>query len=673
MDKKTLILLFALCVYAAAAYGAVILDADWPLPGHDLYHSGYSNVLSYMEPEDISLLYTFEEKGEFTSPVTADINGDGMAEILLGSTDNNIYALNSEAKELWRFTAGGATSTPAVFDLLLDNATQILFASKDGKVYALDSNGSLLWSYQTNGSISSTPMAVNVDYRPELEVLTASEDKFLYILDAQGNKIRTHLIADPFLSTLCIGDVNSDGKPDYFMGAYNNKMDSLISPENRRLAFDTGGSVTTPVYIPDGVDGRPRVIISSGDGKVYSLFYEEYTKIPEGSHEIISYSSMTKEWQYNLSGEVSSSPAVSDLNADGFSEVIVGTKGKVLYILDPLGKVLEKHSINGKILASPVSADLDGDGLPEIILGSSDGLLHILNGSGFRKWSYETKSIITQSAAVSDLDRNGVAEILLSAGNKLYIFGEKTLTENPTTTLSAVSSTTTTTIVVTTTTQISTTTTSSTTTMIVTPTLKTTTTTLNKQVASVGFNDFIIFMLVMVIMFVAVGGAAKFLHNKYTKPKSAATTPIQNKKDASRKKPAAPKPKDAGEPTLKGNKNVLRTLIEELMRFLGAATKFLHNRFTQKKNAAEKPVKVKKDTSLQDLALPKLQEPQSPLITAEEKTVEEYKDALNTLIEEEKNLPVVVHYENTLPALDEEHKEFLNDLKTLEKEGKRKY
>jgi hypothetical protein len=33
----------------------------------------------------------------------------------------------------------------------------------------------------------------------------------------------------------------------------------------------------------------------------------------------------------------------------------------------------------------------------------------------------------------------------------------------------------------------------------------------------------------------------------------------------------------------------------------------------------------------------------------------------------------VVHHENTLPAIDEEHKEFLQDLKTLEKEGKRKY
>jgi outer membrane protein assembly factor BamB len=599
---------------------------------------------------------------------------------LFGSTDNNVYALSSEAEELWRFEAGGPTSAPAVFDLFCDNKTEILFASKDGKVYALSSNGSLMWSYQTNGSVSSTPVAVNVNYRPELEVITASDDKNLYILDAEGNIVRSHIIADSFLSTICIGDVNLDGKPDYFMGAYNNKLDSIVSPENRRLAFDTGGSVPTPVYVPEGLDGRPRVIISSGDGRVYSLVYEEYTKIPEGNQNgVVKYSSMTKEWQYNLSGEVSASPAVSDLNADGFPEVIIGTNSKILYILDPEGKVLEKHSINGKILSSPVTADLDGDGLPEILMGSSDGLFHILNGSGFRKWSYETKSIITKSAAVSDLDRDGKAEILLTAGNKLYILGEKNNQPAGTTTTIPTVAPTTTTNIVTTTTEISTTT-SSTTARIISTTGSTTTTTLNKEVANVGFNNFILFMIVLVVLFLAVGAAAKFLHQRFTKQKIAAPTLTRDKKDTYLQDQAAPKQQDPKIPhitpeetILKENKNVLSTLVEIMRLLLDAAAKFLDNRFIPKKNVTEKPVQVKKEASLQDLSPPKPPEPKSPLISSEEKTVNEYKEALNTLMKEEKNLPAVMHNENSLPALDEEHKEFLSDLKILEKEGRRKY
>lgn len=105
----------------------------------------------------------------------------------------------------------------------------------------------------------------------------------------------------------------------------------------------------------------------------------------------------------------------------------------------------------------------------------------------------------------------------------------------------------------------------------------------------------------------------------------------------------------------------------------GAVAQFLQSRLKPKKEAAAKPAEVKKEASLQDLSPPKPPEPKSPLVTAEEKTVNEYKEALSTLIEEEKNLPAIIHYENNLPVVDDEHKEFLSDLKILEKEGKRKY
>lgn len=825
MEKKTSLLPLILLVCAAFSQAAVISDADWPMPGHDMHHSGYSNASSELALEDIGLLRSFEQKGELSSPVTADLNNDGKAEILLGSTDNNLYCLSWDAKELWRFEASGVVASPSVFDLTGDNISEILVASKDGTIYALDNNGGLLWSYLTNGSITSTPMAVNLDYKPELEIVVPSDDKYLYVLDYSGKLYKKYLVADPFLSTVCVGDMNLDGKPDFFMGAYNNKMDGIVSPESRRMAFDTTGQVSTPVYVSSGPDGKPRMVLSSGDGKIFSLYYDEYTKIDEGhSNDIVKYTSLTQEWQYNLSGEVSSSPSVSDLDDDGFSEIIVGTTNKILYIFDSQGNILEKHSINGKILSSPVTADLDGDLYPEIIFGSSDGLFSILNGSGFRKWSYDSNSIINRDAAVSDLDRDGKLEVLFSAGNKLYVFGEKkaavattTLAPARTTSTSTSSSTTT-----------STTTTSSSTTLATPVTLSVTSTTLSKEAASVGFNDFIFFLVALTVAFLLVGMIAKFLHKKVTKKvspeiiplekrdtglqgikdiqssgpsgplvaqpppvktcaplspvhkspdlagvagramhglfkrkeKKAVVAPAQEMKDASLQDMASSRPLDlsspfiAKKPPVKNTpvsprrklpdlaalvgkpmhnlfkrkekkaatvpvqekagsnqqdpsllkapvsqsplippvktleeKNLVSTIIEIFFISVSSAKNFLQTLFARREKKNAKPAKTslqeKKETSLQDIpALKRSEEipvpdvrepPKSPLIASEEKTVEEYRQALQVLIDKEKTLPAKIDSESKLPALEEEHKEFLEDLKTLEKEGKRKY
>jgi uncharacterized membrane protein len=626
MEKIIPLLLTSLCILASLASGGVITDGDWPLPGHDLAHSGYSNASSAMSLDKIGLLHTFEEKGDLSSPVTADINGDGKAEILVGSSDNTLYALDYEARVLWSYKTGGKVGAPAVFDLMGNNKTEILFGSKDGIIYALDSDGNKIWSYQTNGSIDSTPIAVNIDYTPQLEVLAASDDKNLYILNYAGEKIRTHIMSDAFLSTICVADINLDEKPDFFMGDYNNRMDSLISPENIRLSVDTGGQVPVPVYAASGIDGEPRIIIASGEGKIYSLVYSESVMM-EGDQKI-KYSSLEQDWTVNLSGEVTSSPALSDLDGDGFQEVIAGTSGKVVYILNPLGEVMEKHSVNGKILASPVTADLDGDGLPEIVIGSSDGILHVLNASGFRKWSYETKNLINQPPAISDLDRDGNLEIILSAANKLYVYGEKNSETDATTTTTTQDEPKYTIITTATTTNIGpipssttttpeqetmsstaspTTTTTTTTYLSVATTAHATTTTLYKDVAAVGFNDFVLFMLTLVLMFIVVGAIAKILHRRFTTLNSD-KLPEGEKQEII---PPGPEPIEA--------------------------------------------------------------QPQSPVLAAEESTVKEYKEALDTLLEKQNNQLAELNSAKSLPAIDEEHKEFADDLKTLEKESKRKY
>jgi len=141
-------------------------------------------------------------------------------------------------------------------------------------------------------------------------------------------------------------------------------------------------------------------------------------------------------------------------------------------------------------------------------------MLSILNASGFRKWSHDCGTAINRDVAVSDLDRDGKLEVLVSAGNKLYIFGEK---QDVTTTLAPAATTATSTSSPTTTT---TTTTSSTTTSTVKASIavsSVTPTTIAREAARIGLNDFIYFMLALLASFLVVGLAAKALHRLITR------------------------------------------------------------------------------------------------------------------------------------------------------------
>jgi len=398
---------------------AGVMDSDWPMIYHDLAHTGFSNATSNFSMDNMDLLSTFEAQGKISAPIAIDINNDDMAEILFGSSDNNLYVLNSNCEELWTYKAGGAVSTPAVFDLWNNTKLEILFGSLDNKLYALDANGTEIWVYETNGSITTSPVAVNLDNSPNLEILFVSNDENLYVLNPHGKKLWDYPLFTR-ATTPAIGDINSDGKLDILLGSINNRLYVIDLPDLRIWSFQTSGDVPSPVVANIDGSGDPEILMGSGDGHLYSLYYREYERgsvrrcnefTGNCTVEHIKYSTIAKDWDYETFDGIVSTPAVADLDRDGRKEIIVGSRDKALYIISNTGKIRKRYSINGRVLSSPAIADLDGDKKPE----------------GFRKWSYETDDVIKEPPAVADLDRDGNLEVLLASGNKLYVFGYKSL------------------------------------------------------------------------------------------------------------------------------------------------------------------------------------------------------------------------------------------------------
>lgn len=78
--------------------------------------------------------------------------------VYIGSSDNNIYALNgTTGAKVWNYTTGSSVySSPAVSN------GAVYVGSDDNNLYALNATtGAKLWSYTTGGGVDSSPAVVN--------------------------------------------------------------------------------------------------------------------------------------------------------------------------------------------------------------------------------------------------------------------------------------------------------------------------------------------------------------------------------------------------------------------------------------------------------------------------------------------------------------------------------
>jgi len=83
-----------------------------------------------------------------SSPSVADIDGNGIKDVLIGSANNTFFAIRGNTGEvMWNYTARIAPySVPAVGDINNDGKQEVVFIAEDGTLRALrGDDGSLLW------------------------------------------------------------------------------------------------------------------------------------------------------------------------------------------------------------------------------------------------------------------------------------------------------------------------------------------------------------------------------------------------------------------------------------------------------------------------------------------------------------------------------------------------
>lgn len=301
-------------------------------------------------------------------PAFADIDGDGLPEVIAANPDGHLVAYEHDGTLKWTSpVVGGYRShfasaectTIAVYDLDGNGAPEILFGFE-----VFDNKGQRLFGDPTNASEfdnqywCNTPTAADLDGDGKLEVVMGHVA--FRATGEQYYRLNGFKPAHPQ-----IGNLDADPEPEIF----------LTNPDGITILEHTGAVKFGPVRPTDpnpaaNCWGKPAVIHDfDGDGKadIAAATCSDYTVYEVGP------SNVTVKWSKAVQDVSGLATATAfDFLGDGVAEALYADETQIYAFDGKTGATsLTSPRQSGTLIEYPVVADVDNDGSAEILYVSN--------------------------------------------------------------------------------------------------------------------------------------------------------------------------------------------------------------------------------------------------------------------------------------------------------------
>jgi hypothetical protein len=245
--------------------------------------------------------------------------------------------------------------------------------------------------------------------------------------------ILTNTVKPGYWNAPCVGDVDKDGSPEVAAVSWLgnlylwNEFGDIEAGWPRNINTQSLGDINPLGSVAMGdVDNNGDLEIFVMCGRILFGFHHDGTEIVDGDANpstIGVIKIINTAYNYGT-------PALADMNGDGRPEVIVGMRDKKLHVFNPVNwtelpgfpfTTNGNAGAGGEITSSPAVADIDNDGQPEIVFGASDSRVYALNGDGtaVAGWpqGIQLNEDLDSSPALGDITGDGVPDVVVGASN----------------------------------------------------------------------------------------------------------------------------------------------------------------------------------------------------------------------------------------------------------------
>ncbi|MGD8238328.1 MAG: PQQ-binding-like beta-propeller repeat protein, partial [Armatimonadota bacterium] len=282
----------------------------------------------------------------FPTVTMADLNGDGVDELIAGSTNGKVYALDAAGGKLWEAQTGGGVTDVAVVDFAGDGRPAIVAGSMGATATALSAAGEELWSfavpyYKRTGHVRVV-FAADLAGDGRQTAIIGADNWHFYAIDGAGKQVWQY---ESVHGSTCgaAADVDGDGKQEVIAGTEYYWWHVVKPDAGALFKYSTRGGPHANAATAANLDGDATrcVVFGGADGNVHVLG-------PDG----------TLRWLFNTGDEVTS-VAAADINGDGRDEVLAASMSFNVYCMDAAGEALWRRDLRAEVTSLAQAAGED--------------------------------------------------------------------------------------------------------------------------------------------------------------------------------------------------------------------------------------------------------------------------------------------------------------------------